>query len=139
MRNPHIISGRSAVNRGVFGHFEKNAKDMRLPAIFKLDSPSMWCFDWAEILCGNVSKVEEHPLKILRDLHARFGRCFRTRGGSWVRCARLWDIWRAVALSERTSLRHREIGPCVFSEIFYSGSWGGMRNPHKISGQSDVV
>ena len=118
MRNPHIILGRSAVNRGVFGHFEKNAKDMRLPAIFELELPSMCWFDWAEILCGSVSKVEEHPLKILRDLHARFGRCFRTGGGSWVRRARSWDIWCAVALSERTSLRHREIGSCILREIF---------------------
>ena len=40
----------------------------------------MWCSHWTEILCGNVSWLEEHPLKILRDLHARFGRCFRTAG-----------------------------------------------------------
>ena len=66
----------------------------------------MWCFDWAEILCGNVSRLEEYPLKISRDLHARFWRCFRTGGGSWARRARSWDIWRAGALSEGTPLRH---------------------------------
>ena len=52
----------------------------------------MWCSDWAEILCVNVSWVEYCPLKILRDLHARFMRCFRTGGGSWERRARSWDI-----------------------------------------------
>ena len=35
----------------------------------------MGCSDWAEILCGNISRVVEHPLKISHDLHARFGRC----------------------------------------------------------------
>ena len=54
----------------------------------------MGCSDWAQILCGNVSRVEEHVLKISRDLHARFGRCFRTEGGSWARPAHSWDISR---------------------------------------------
>ena len=98
----------------------------------------MWCSDWAESLCGNVSWLEEHPFKISRDLHARFMRCLRTRGGSLARRARLWDIWCALALSEGTSLGHGDIG-CIFSEILDGGSWGGMRNPHKISGQSEVV
>ena len=90
----------------MFRHFVKNSKDMRLPTIFQLELPSMGCSDWAQFLCGNVSWVEEYPLIISRDLHARFGRCFRTGGGSWARCARSWDIWRALALSEGTSLRH---------------------------------
>ena len=58
----------------------------------------MGCFDWALILRGNVSWVEEHLLKI-----SRFGRCFRTGGRSWARRARSWDIWRALALSKGTS------------------------------------
>ena len=66
----------------------------------------MGCSDWAQILCGNVSRLEEHLLKISRDLHTQFGRCFRTGGGSWVRRARSWDISRALALWEGTSLRH---------------------------------
>ena len=56
-----------------------------------------------------------------------------------MRDARSWDIWHALALSEGTSLGHNEIGSCVFSEISYGGSWGGMRSPHKISGRSEVV
>ena len=51
--------------------------------------------------------------------------------------ARFVGVWRAVALSEVTSLRHRETGSYVFSEIWYGGSWGRMRNAHKISGQSE--
>ena len=43
------------------------------------------------------------------------------------------------ALSEGTSMGHREIGSCVFSEPFYGGSWGGMRIRHRISAQSEVV
>ena len=62
--------------------------------------------DWAEILCGNVSRVYKHPLKISRDLHAPFGRCFRTEGASWGRRARFVGIWRVLALSERAPLRH---------------------------------
>ena len=53
----------------------------------------MWCFDWTEILCGNVSWLEEHPLKISCDLHARFGRYFRTARASWARHARFVGIW----------------------------------------------
>ena len=90
----------------MFGHFMKNAKDMRLPSIFQLEWPSMGCSDWAQILCGDISRVEEPPLKISRDLHMRFGRCFRTGGRSWAHHARSWDIWRALALSEGTSLGH---------------------------------
>ena len=90
----------------MFGHLVKNGTDMRLPSIFQLEWSSMGCFDWAQILCGDVSRVEEHPLKILRDLDLRFGRCFRTGGGSWARHACSWDIWRALALSEGTSLGH---------------------------------
>ena len=44
-----------------------------------------------------------------------------------------------VALSESTSLRHRVVGSCFFREIFLGSSWGGMRSPHKILGQSKVV
>ena len=44
-----------------------------------------------------------------------------------------------LALSEGTSLGHREIGLCVFREILFGCSWGGMRSPHKFSGQSKVV
>ena len=44
-----------------------------------------------------------------------------------------------LALSEGTSLGHREIGSCVFSKILYDGIWGKMRSPHKIAGQLEVV
>ena len=44
-----------------------------------------------------------------------------------------------LALSEGTSLGYNEIGSCIFREISYGGSWGGMRSPHKISGRSEVV
>ena len=44
-----------------------------------------------------------------------------------------------LALSERTSLQHREIGSCIFRKILYGGIWGGMRSPHKLSAQSEVV
>ena len=59
---------------------------------FQLKWPSMWCSNWAEILCGKVSWVEEHPLKFLHDFHARFGRCFRTRGASWARRGRVVHV-----------------------------------------------
>ena len=42
-------------------------------------------------------------------------------------------------LLEGTSLRHREIGSCVFGEILYGGSRVGIMSPHKISAQSIVV
>ena len=67
----------------------------------------MGCSKWAQSLCGNVSWVEEHLLKISRDFHTRFGRCFRTGDGSWARRARSQDIWRDVALLEGTSLKHK--------------------------------
>ena len=44
-----------------------------------------------------------------------------------------------LALSEGTSLGHREIGTCVFFQILYGNIWGGMRSPHKISAQLEVV
>ena len=44
-----------------------------------------------------------------------------------------------LTLLEGTSLGHKEIGSCVFSKIFYGGIWGGMRSPHKIWGQSEVI
>ena len=53
----------------------------------------MWGSDWTEILCEKVFWLEEHPLKILRNLHARFGRCFRSGGGSWARRARFAGSW----------------------------------------------
>ena len=53
----------------------------------------MWCSDWAEILSGNVSCLEEHPLKGSYDLHAWFGRCFRTSGVSWALRAHFVGIW----------------------------------------------
>ena len=57
------------------------------------------------------------------------GRVVHVRGtfGALWHCRRgpLWDM------SETPS--------CVFREILYGGSWGGMRTPHKISGQSAVV
>ena len=46
--------------------------------------------------------------------------------------ARFVGVWHAVALSEVTSLRHRETGSYVFSEIWYGGSWGRMRNAQKF-------
>ena len=106
MMSPHKILGlfegiflpnRVSIKLRRFGGYRQN---------FQLEWSSMWCSDWAEILCGNISWVEEHPLKILRDLHAWFGRCFRTGGGSWARRARSWDIWHALALSKGTSLGH---------------------------------
>ena len=60
-------------------------------------------------------------------------------GASWARHARSRDIWRTLALSKGTSLGNNKIGSSIFSEILYGGSWGGMRSPHKISGQSEVV
>ena len=100
----------------------------------------MWCSDWTEILCWNVSWLEEHPLKISRDLDAQFGRCFRTAGASWARRSRFVVIWHCrralsegiVALSEGTSLGHRKIASYVFSKILYGGSWDGMRSGHKL-------
>ena len=80
--------------------------------------------DWPEILCGNVSWVEEHFFVIFRDFHARFMRCFRTRGGSWASSACSWDIWRALALLAGTFMGHRVIGSCNFCEILYGGIWG---------------
>ena len=68
----------------------------------------MGCSDWADILCESVSRVEKHPPKISRDLQTRFGRCFRTGGGSWARRARSYDIWRALALLDGTSLGHEQ-------------------------------
>ena len=100
---------------------------------------SLGCSDWAEILFGNVSRVEEHLLKISQDLQARFGRCSNTSCGSWARRARSWDIWRALALLEGTSLGHMEIGSCVIKETLYGGSCGGMKSRHRISAQSEVV
>ena len=116
----------------MIGHFEKNAKDWSLPDIFQLKWLSMWLYDWAEILCGNVSRLEEHAHKILRDLYERFARYFKTEGVSLARHAHFVGVWHVVALSEGTSLRHREISSCVFSEILYGGSWGRMRKVHKI-------
>ena len=49
-------------------------------------------------------------------------------------CTFRWHL----ALSEGTSLGHREIGSCVFIKNFYGGSWGGMSSPHKISAQSEI-
>ena len=43
------------------------------------------------------------------------------------------------ALSEGTSLGQKEIGSFIFSEILYGGSWDGMRSPHNILGQSEVI
>ena len=99
---------RSATMSTGRGHGAHDGKVVRLLRIFQLEWLSMWYSDWAEILCGNVSRLEKHPLKILHDLHVRFGRCFRTKGGSWARHARSWDIWRDVALSEGTPLRHEQ-------------------------------
>ena len=99
----------------------------------------MGCSDWAEILCGNVSRVEKYALIISCDLHARFARCFRTGGGLWACRARSWDIWRPLALSKGTSLGHREIGSCLLREILYGGRLGRMRNTHKIKRRSEVV
>ena len=129
MRNPYKISRRSHTVRGLFGHFLKNAKNMRLMAIFQLEWPSMGCSDWSQIVCGNVSWVEEHLLKISRDFHARFGRCFRTGGGSWARRARSRDIWRAVALSEGTSLKHERDALLRFWRNFVWWELGSNEEP----------
>ena len=48
-------------------------------------------------------------------------------------------VWRAVGLSEGTSLGHMETRLCIISQIWYGGSWGRMRNTHKIWGRSKVV
>ena len=47
-------------------------------------------------------------------------------------------VWHDVALSEGNSLGHKETGLCVFSKIWYGGSWGLMRNANKIWGRSEV-
>ena len=44
-------------------------------------------------------------------------------------------VLRDVALSEGTSLGHRETRSCVISQIWYGGSWGRMRNAHEIWGR----
>ena len=93
----------------------------------------MWLSDWAEIWCGKVSRLKEHVRKISRDLHERFGRCLRTGGVSGACHERIVGVWRVVTLLEGTSLGHRETGLRVFSEIWYGGSWGRMRDAHKIS------
>ena len=67
MRNPHKISRRSEVIRGVFGHFVKNAKDMRLLAIFQQKWLSMGCSDWAEILRNIPSKFCAICTRVLGD------------------------------------------------------------------------
>ena len=85
----HLGSG-AARARG--GHGVQDGKVLRSPSIFQLKWPSMWFSDWAEILFGNVSRVEERPLKILHNLHAQFEICFRTVGASWARHARSRDI-----------------------------------------------
>ena len=53
----------------------------------------MGCSDWAEILRGNVSGLQEHPIKISHDWHAWFGRCFRTARASWARREHFVVIW----------------------------------------------
>ena len=39
-----------------------------------------------------------------------------------ARRACILGIWRAVVLSEGTSLGHRETGSCVFRKIWYGGA-----------------
>ena len=130
--NRRSFAGWTCISKKLwrFGGYRQN---------FILEWMSLGCSDWAENLCGNVYRVEENLLKISRDLHTRFGRCFNTSCGSWARHARSWDIWRALALLEGTSLGHREICSCVFKETLYGGSCGGMRSRHRISAQSEVV
>ena len=91
----------------------------------------MWCSDLAEILCGHVSWLEEHTLKISRNLHARFGRCFRTAGHR----GRVVHV--SLAFGTVGGNLSRTQGDWL--EILYGGSWGRMRGPHKISAQSKVV
>ena len=100
---------------------------------FQLEWPSMWLSDWAKIWCGKVSRLKEHVCKISRNLHERFGRCLRIGGLSGACRERIVGVWRVVTLLEGTSLGHKETGLCVFSEIWYGGSWGRMRSAHKIS------
>ena len=57
---------------------------------------------------------------------------------SGARRERIMGVWHDVALSEGNSLGHKETGLCVFSKIWYGGSWGPMRNAHKIWGRSKV-
>ena len=124
----------------MIGGFEKklHAKVVRLPGIFRLEWSSIWLSDWAEIWCGKVSRLEERAHESSLNLHEQFGRCFTTGGVSGARRARIVGVWRAVALSEGTYLRHKDAGSCIFSEIWYGGSWGRMRNAHKIWGRSEV-
>ena len=93
MRSPHKFQA----NQRSFGAWTRVSKKLRrfggYRQNFILEWPSMWCSDWAELLCRNVSWLEKHPLKISRDLHSRFGRCFRTAGASWARRARFVGIW----------------------------------------------
>ena len=93
MMSPHKISGRSEVVWRVNPHFEKTPKVSGIPAKFSNGMAVNGCSDWAEILCGNVSRAEEDPLKISCDLHAPFGRCVRTTGVSWARRARFVGTW----------------------------------------------
>ena len=99
----------------------------------------MWCSDWAEILYGNVSWLDEHTPKISRNLHVRLGRCFRTAGASWGRRGRVVHVsWAFGTVGEDFS---RTQGDWLvrFIKILYGGSWGGMRSPHKISAQLEVI
>ena len=79
----------------------------------------MWCFNWVEILCGNVSWLEEHPLKNFLRFPRAIWKMLQNRGGLvGASCT----FRGHLALSKRTSLGHKEIGSCIFSEILYGGS-----------------
>ena len=72
----HFVRGKclsghpgSGTARARGGHGAQDGKVLRSPSIFQLKWSSMWLFDCAEILCGNISRVDENPLKISCDLH----------------------------------------------------------------------
>ena len=84
-------------NQRSFGGWTRVSKKLRrfggYHQNFISEWPSLWGSNWAEILFENVSRVEEHPLKISCDLHSWFGRCFKTAGESWAHRARFVGIW----------------------------------------------
>ena len=102
---------------------------------FILEWPSMWCFDWVEIFCGNFSWLEEHPLKISRDLYPRFGRCFRTAGASWALRACFVGIWhsRSGPLWDTGRLAREFLAK--FCMVVAGLEWGAHTKFHPIGGR----
>ena len=110
--------------------FKKTAKVSRLPAEFHIGMAVDvvlrlgWNFLWEIFLVRGTS-----PQNFARFAPAIW-KMLQNRGGVvGASC-----MFRGhLALSKRTSLGHKKIGSCIFSQILYGGSWVGMRSPHKIS------